>query len=259
MLILLSPAKTQNFDRVDYPAEPTQAAFLERSEKLITTLRKKSKPQLKKLLGVSDSLIDLNKKRYMDWSLPFTKDNAKPAIFVYTGDVYHKMHVADFSQEDLVYAQDNLRILSGLYGILKPMDLIQAYRLELSTKIKIGTIKNLYEFWKETITEMINEECSLYDHKVILNLASNEYVKVLDKKKLALPLIDVTFKEKKDGKYKVFGMVGRPARGLMARYLIKNKVLSLDDAKKFKDKGYSFMKSMSFEAELVFGRDWQYK
>ncbi|MCL4158479.1 UNVERIFIED_CONTAM: hypothetical protein GTU68_066433 [Idotea baltica] len=203
-------------------------------------------------MSVSENLGQLNYERNQEWNLPFTNDNARPAVFTFSGDVYRGLDAKNISSEKAVKMQDTVRIISGLYGVLKPLDLMQAYRLEMGTKLPVGKNKNLYEFWKKKVTQSLNEE--LQDDELFLNLASNEYFKAIDTKALKVPVVTANFKDLKNGEYKMISFFAKYARGLMARYIIETNANTIDDIKGFNYEGYGFSQAMSSEAELVFIR-----
>ena len=203
-------------------------------------------------MHVSDALGQLNYERNQDWQLPFTQDNARQAIYAFSGDVYRGLDAYTIPKEKIDVLQDKVRILSGLYGILKPLDLMQAYRLEMGTKLPVGTNKNLYEFWKKDIVKALNQE--LEDEEVFVNLASNEYFKAIDTKALKVPIVNIDFKEFKDGKYKIVAIYAKLARGLMARYIIDTNANTIDDLKGFTTEGYGLSDELSSENHLVFTR-----
>ncbi len=203
-------------------------------------------------MHISDALATLNYERNQAWSLPFDDSNARPAMFTFAGDVYRGLDAFTMNDEEIEFAQDYLRILSGLYGLLKPLDLMQAYRLEMGTKMPVGVKKNLYEFWKQKITKQLNEELAEYD--ILINLASNEYFKAIDTKALKATVITPVFKEFKNGQYKTIGTFAKPARGMMSRHLIDTKGTTVDDIKAFNQEGYGFSEELSSETELVFTR-----
>src|SRR5690606_12202574 len=213
---------------------------------------KKSPKVLSKLMDISGSLAELNWERNQEWSLPFTVHNARPAVYAFSGDVYRGLDAYTISQDKIDKLQDSVRILSGLYGVLKPLDLIQPYRLEMGTKFTVGKNKNLYEFWKKKVTKAINDE--LIKNELFVNLASNEYFKVIDTKSLKVPVITPVFKDFKNGQYKTIMTFAKLARGYMARYIIDNNIDSLNGLKGFNYEGYSFSEQMSKENELVFIR-----
>jgi len=203
-------------------------------------------------MKISDDLASLNYDRNQEWQPPFTLDNAKQADFSFTGEVYRGIDANSISEDKIPVLQEKLRILSGLYGLLKPLDLIQPYRLEMGTKLKVGRKENLYKFWDTTLAESLNEE--LRDGELLINLASTEYFKALPKKALKVPMITPVFKDFKNGQYKTIMTFAKKARGLMVRYIIDNNVETLEELKGFDVEGYGFSEEMSTETELVFTR-----
>ena len=252
MKLVISPAKSLDFERQLPTTKANQPQFLNQSERLNKILKKKSDKSLSKLMHISDALGQLNYERNQDWELPFTKDNARAAMYAFNGDVYRGLDAYTIPKEKIETAQNTIRILSGLYGVLKPLDLIQPYRLEMGTKLPVGKHKNLYEFWKKDITKALNNE--LEDGELFLNLASNEYFKAIDIKALKVPVINITFKEFKNGEYKIIAIFAKLARGLMARYIINTNAKTLDDVKGFNYEGYGFSNELSDENNLVFTR-----
>jgi uncharacterized protein len=252
MKLVLSPAKSLNFEGKLPTSLTTASCFLKESERLNKLLKKKSARSLSKLMSISNNLGQLNYERNQNWQLPFTKDNARPAIYAFSGDVYRGLDAYTIPKEKLEKLQDTVRIISGLYGILKPMDLMQPYRLEMGTKFPVGKHKNLYEFWKKKITQALNEE--LKDNELLLNLASKEYFKAIDGKALKVPVITASFKDFKNGEYKMIMTFAKLARGHMARYIIDTNANTIDDIKAFNYEGYGFSKAMSTNTELVFIR-----
>lgn len=252
MKLVLSPAKSLNFESELPTQNITEACFLKEAERLNKLLKKKSARSLSKLMKISDNLGQLNYERNQDWSLPFTSKNARQAIYAFSGDVYRGLDAYTIETEKLDKLQDKVRIISGLYGILKPMDLIQPYRLEMGTKFPVGKNKNLYEFWKKKVTQSLNEE--LNGGELFLNLASNEYFKAIDTKALKVPVITASFKDFKNGEYKTIMTFAKLARGFMTRYIIDTNAQTLDDIKGFNYEGYGFSESMSTDTELVFIR-----
>ena len=252
MKIILSPAKSLDFE-VKAPIEKyTQPVFLEQSQKLNNALKKKSVKQISKLMSVSDALAQLNFQRNQEWNLPFTLDNSKQAIYAFRGDVFRGFDVDTLPTTKLDQLQDKLRILSGQYGLLKPLDLMQAYRLEMSTKLKIGRKNNLYQFWDTMITDALNSE--LEDGEPLINLASAEYFKVIKPKLLKTSMITPVFKDFKNGEYKTIMTFAKLARGYMLRYIIDNDIENVEGLKGFTTEGYGFDANMSTETELVFTR-----
>ena len=252
MKLVLSPAKSLDYESKLPTSRSTEAQFLDQSERLNKLLKKKSAKSLSKLMSISDALSQLNYERNQEWEVPFTKDNARPAIYAFNGDVYRGLDAYTIPKDKIGQLQDKVRILSGLYGVLKPLDLIQPYRLEMGTKLSVGKNKNLYQFWKKDIVKSLNEE--LKDDELFLNLASNEYFKAIDTKALKVPVIDVDFKEFKNGDYKTIGIFAKLARGLMTRYIINTDAETLDDIKGFSYDNYGFSEPMSSDTKLVFTR-----
>ncbi|WP_426431054.1 peroxide stress protein YaaA [Winogradskyella sp. HB-48] len=252
MKLVLSPAKSLDFESKLPTAKTTEGCFLAEAERLNKLLKKKSAKSLSKLMSISDNLGQLNYERNQEWSLPFTKDNARQALYAFSGDVYRGLDAYTIDAKKLDKVQDTVRIISGLYGILKPLDLIQPYRLEMGTKMAVGKNKNLYEFWKKKVTQALNDE--LEDGELFLNLASNEYFKAIDTKALKVPVIDVNFKDFKNGEYKTIMTFAKLARGYMTRYIIDTDAKTLEDIKGFNYEGYGFSESLSSDKELVFVR-----
>ncbi len=252
MKLVLSPAKSLNLESKLPTSATTESCFLKESERLNKLLKKKSARSLSKLMSISNNLGQLNYERNQNWQLPFTKDNARPAIYAFSGDVYRGLDAYTIPKEKLEKLQDTVRIISGLYGILKPMDLMQPYRLEMGTKFPVGKHKNLYEFWKKKITQALNEE--LKDNELLLNLASKEYFKAIDGKALKASVITASFKDFKNGEYKMIMTFAKLARGHMARYIIDTNANTIDDIKAFNCEGYGLSKAMSSDKELVFIR-----
>jgi len=254
MLITLSPSKGQDFDAPtpsDIYSVPDQ---LEDSQLLINEAKKLDIKDVRELMTVSENISILNVERFNTWQLPFTPDNAKPALFAFKGDVYSGIQKEKYTDDDLEYAQDHLRILSGLYGALRPMDLIQPYRLEMKTKLKNPRGENLYQFWNERITDKLNEVLDSQDEKVLVNLASNEYFKSVKPKKLEGRLLDISFKETKDDKTRVIAIFAKRARGMMTDFILRNRIEHAEDIKDFGAGGYSFSRQLSSENNWVFER-----
>lgn len=252
MKLVISPAKSLDFETELPTKQHTKPEFLKQSERLNTLLKKKSAKSLSKLMSISDALGQLNYERNQSWELPFTTDNSRPAIYAFNGDVYRGLDAYTIPEEKLDTLQNTVRILSGLYGVLKPTDLMQPYRLEMGTKLPIGTKKNLYEFWKKDITKALNEE--LEDDELFLNLASNEYFKAIDAKALKVPVVTANFKDFKNGKYKVISFFAKEARGAMARYIIDTNAKTIEDLKGFNYMDYGFSEELSTANDLVFTR-----
>ena len=252
MKLVLSPAKSLDFESKIPTNQNTEACFLKQSERLNKLLKKKSAKSLSKLMKISDNLGQLNYQRNQDWQLPFTLENSRPAVYAFSGDVYRGLDAYNIPQEKIKTLQNTVRIISGLYGLLKPTDLMQPYRLEMGTKFPVGKNKNLYEFWRKTITESLNNE--LEDGELFLNLASNEYFKAIDTKALKVPVVAANFKDFKNGEYKMIMTFAKQARGFMARYVIDTNAKTIDDLKAFNYEGYNFSEPMSTDNELVFIR-----
>ena len=252
MKIVVSPAKSLNFESPLPTQVYTIPQFLKQATSIQKTLKKKKPKQLSALMDISDKLAELNWQRNQAWQTPFTPDNARPAIYAFDGDVYMGLDAYSLTEDKVVVLQDKLRILSGLYGILKPLDLIQAYRLEMGTSISIGKNKNLYEFWKKTVTQTLNKE--LQKGELFINLASNEYFSAVDTKLLKVPVITPEFRDFKDGKLKMISFFAKKARGMMVRYILDTNAESIDDLKGFNYEGYKWDAALSKENVLVFTR-----
>lgn len=254
MKIVISPAKTLDFDNAYEFNQATECVFLNESEKLVKKLKKLSSKKISELMSISPVLGQLNHDRYQTWSLPFNTTNAKPSLGVFRGDVYRGMDVLTFSDKNKDFAQKHLRILSGLYGVLKPADLIQPYRLEMGTSFSVTPkTKNLYQFWGDKITNKINEELAQGDG-VLINLASNEYFKALNTKKLKGNLITCHFKDNKGGEYKTIMTFAKMARGYMTRFIVQNELKNPEELKAFDLEGYVFNSKMSTDNEYTFTR-----
>ncbi|ALM06511.1 hypothetical protein SB49_00790 [Sediminicola sp. YIK13] len=238
MKIVLSPAKSLDFES-ELPTDKfTQPVFLKEAEALNAVLAKKKPKALSKLMDISDNLAELNWERNQNFKVPFTKENARPAIYAFSGDVYQGLDAYTIPEQQLQNLQNKVRILSGQYGILKPLDLMQPYRLEMGTQLKIGRKKNLYEYWKKQLTAHLNEE--LGDEELFVNLASNEYFSVIDKKSLKVPIITPVFKDWKNDKLKVISFFAKKARGSMVRYILDSNAETLEDIRAFDVDGYSY-------------------
>ncbi len=254
MLTVLSPAKTLDLETPAFSTH-TQPEFLKNAQQLNTELRGYSVTQLQTLMGLSEKLATLNVDRNQAWKPPFTAKNARSAIRAFQGEVYVRLDAKTFTQADLAFAQDHLRILSGLYGLLRPLDLMQAYRLEMGTSLKTDAGKGLYAFWGDSITQSLNNSLAGEKKPVVINLASNEYSKAITRKTLNAELITPVFKEKKGDGYKVIAILAKRARGLMARHIIKKKLKTPTGLKKFSADGYAYQPNLSTETEWVFTRD----
>ncbi|MEM7163430.1 MAG: peroxide stress protein YaaA [Bacteroidota bacterium] len=256
MLIVLSPAKRLDFDSVPKTDKFSMPDFLEESEYLVGKLKKLSSRQIEKLMGVSADIAHLNEDRFKSWSLPFNEDNARPAVLAFKGDVYLGMQAEKFSKKDLNFAQKHLRILSGLYGLLRPLDLMQAYRLEMGTKFKVTSAKtNLYKFWDTKITLAIQETMEEMGSEDLINLASNEYFKSVKPKILNKNIITPIFKDEKNGEFKVIQFFAKKARGFMASFIIKNQIKNTEELKAFNVEGYSYNPRLSVGNDWVFTRE----
>ena len=254
MLITLSPSKGQDFSEPPLSKKYSKPADIKESELLIKQLKKINSAQIQELMSVSENIASLNVGRFKSFSTPFTMKNSKQAIFAFKGDVYSGLELNGFTEDDYAYAQDHLRILSGLYGCLRPLDLIQPYRLEMKTKLKNDRGENLYQFWDERITKRINKELKKQKEAVLINLASNEYFKAVKPKLLEGRLLNINFKETKAGKTRVVAIFAKRARGMMADYIIRNRIEKSEDIKKFKLGGYKFNKKLSDEKQWTFER-----
>ena len=252
MKIIISPAKSLDFETPVATSLHTQPQFLEDSVKLNKKLKTLSRKKIGEFMGISKELSELNYQRNQDWSIPFTPENAKQAIFAFTGEVFRGIDVNSLAAEKLPILQDRLRILSGLYGLLKPLDLMQPYRLEMGKRLKIGRAENLYKFWGDKIANTLNAEIA--DDELFVNLASSEYFKAVNQKVLKVPMITPVFKDFKNGQYKTIMTFAKKARGLMVRYIIDNDSTTIEDLKGFDIDGYGFSQEFSTETELVFTR-----
>lgn len=257
MLIVISPSKSQDFSDQEFNVKnipKTEPELLEDSKVLINELKQKSPEDIARLMDLSENLATLNYSRYQNFSPPFTERNAKPALFAFQGDVYTDIEIDQYSEEDFEFAQDHLRIISGLYGLLKPLDLIQPYRLEMKIKLNTPDSNDLYEFWGDKITRLLNENLAAINAKALINLASNEYFKAIDQKKLQGKVITPEFKEFKQGQYKVVAVYAKRARGMMTNFIIKNKITDPEQIKTFNEAGYEYHENMSTDDKWVFIR-----
>ena len=262
MYFLLSPAKSLNEKDVvpvnlgNYYSQPE---LIEHSQVLMKNLKAKEPIDLQELMSISDDLAQLNAKRNQDWAWsenePFTDNNAKPAGYLFDGDVYSGLDMYHMDKETAIYVNEHLGILSGLYGVLKPLDLIQPYRLEMGTKLKNERGDNLYEFWGEAVTDAINARMADSDDKVLVNLASNEYFKVIKKKALNAEIITPRFEDEKNGHYKVISFYAKKARGLMVKYAADNKLTNVGQLKQFDLAGYYYVDELSDDKTWTFRRD----
>lgn len=255
MLMVISPAKTLDFETPAITGRSTAPEFIDQSKQLVEQLRALSPTDISGLMGISDALGELNFERFLNWHAPFTRDNAKQALLAFRGDVYTGLDADSFGDEDFRFAQQHLRILSGLYGLLKPLDLIQPYRLEMGTRFANNRGDNLYQFWGDSLTEAANRQLKKLGSEVLLNLASNEYFKALNQSALAGDVITPVFKDLKGDKYKIVSFFAKKARGMMAAYVIKHRITDVDAIKKFRQGGYRYNAAVSTAREWVFTRD----
>ena len=249
MIVVLSPSKSMDMEQANH-ADFTQPQFPEQSQKLISTVRKLSKPELMEFMEISEKLAELNHQRFIDWKPPFSTANAKQALLAFTGDVYDGLNANTLKKRDITFAQNHLRILSGLYGLLKPLDLIQPYRLEMGRPLETRGAKNLYEFWKSAITEELNQTKG----DLLINLASQEYFKAIDKRALNKHVIAPVFKDEKKGTFKIISFFAKKARGTMARYIIENRVKDAAGLLDFAVNGYAYNAELSKPDSPVFTR-----
>lgn len=254
MLILISPAKTLDYQSPLATERFTQPALLEHSQQLIKTARTLSAPQIKKLMGISDKLADLNATRFHDWQPDFTPENARQALLAFKGDVYTGLQAETFSDADFDFAQKHLRMLSGLYGVLRPLDLMQPYRLEMGIRFENERGKDLYQFWGDIITDTLNEALAQQGDEIVVNLASDEYFRAVRPKKLNARIIKPVFLDEKNGTFKVISFYAKKARGLMSRYIIEQRLTKPEQLTGFNREGYFFDEAASTPDELVFKR-----
>ncbi|PNH80434.1 peroxide stress protein YaaA [Vibrio diazotrophicus] len=257
MLIVVSPAKTLDYESPLPTTRFTQPELTSHSAELIKVCRTLTPQDIADLMKVSDKIAGLNVARFEQWTETFTPDNSRPAIFAFKGDVYTGLEAETLSEADLDYAQTHLRMLSGLYGLLKPLDLMQPYRLEMGTKLGNERGSNLYQFWGNIITDKLNEAIKAQEDNVLINLASNEYFKAVKPKALDAQVITPVFKDCKNGQYKVISFFAKKARGMMARYIIENRIESVKQLESFDTAGYYYCAAESTAAELVFKREEQ--
>ena len=254
MISILSPAKKLDEKAINKIDEYSQPELIEESKVLIDELRNLTPSDIKKLMGVSQSIAELNFERFARWNPPFTPDNAKQAVFMFNGQAYLGLEAESLNKDTLKFAQDHVRILSGLYGVLKPLDLIQPYRLEMSTKLNNPRGSSLYEFWGNKITEKLNEYLATHKSKVLINLASDEYYKAVNSSKVEGEIITPVFKENKGQQYKTIAVYAKKARGLMTRFIIENRIEEPEALKSFESEGYSYNPNLSTKNEWVFTR-----
>ena len=255
MFALISPAKRLNEDPWnDEALSCTQPALLEQALGLVDVCRELSPPDLQRLMKISEPLAELNFTRFQDFSAPFSAGNAKPAGLTFAGDTYVGLAAETFDEQDWAFAQEHLGILSGLYGLLRPLDFMQAYRLEMGTRLQTARGKSLYDYWGQRVTELVNERTAQHADRRVINLASKEYIKVVDPRSLAASGITMTFKEVKQGKARVIGLFAKKARGSMARWMVKHRVERAEDLRAFDEGGYEFRPDLSSDVEWVYTR-----
>ncbi|MCH1485665.1 MAG: peroxide stress protein YaaA [Flavobacteriaceae bacterium] len=252
MKILLSPAKSLDYKSELPTLKTSEGCFLNEAQYLNKILKEKSPKDLSDLMGISSSLGELNFQRNNSWSLPFSPKNARQSIYAFSGDVYRGLDSYTIGEDKIDFMQKSVRIISGLYGLLKPLDLIQPYRLEMGTKMRVDDNKNLYEYWRQKITSQLNKE--LADDEPVLNLASNEYFKAIDSKVVKTGIYTANFKQLKNGEYKTIAIFSKKARGLMTRFIIDNNITDVNDLKSFNYDNYIFHESLSSEKEFIFTR-----
>ncbi len=255
MLMVISPAKTLDYESAPVTARFTQPEFLDHSQELVAQLRDFTPAQIAELMHLSDKLAGLNAARFGSWTPAFDTQNAKQALLAFKGDVYTGLDAESFTEADFDFAQQHLRMLSGLYGLLRPLDLMMPYRLEMGTKLANARGKDLYAFWGEHISEWLNQALAAQGDDVLLNLASNEYFGAVKRKVLKARIIDTEFKDLKNGQYKIISFYAKKARGLMARHVIRERVTDPQHLKDFDDQGYRFSAKDSSADKLVFLRD----
>ncbi len=253
--MLLSPSKTLDETPVAPPYPVSVPEFLDDTMELHSIMKRLSADKIKELMKVSDKIAELNRARYQMHRTPFTEANAKAALFMFKGDVYDAMPVGEYTRDDLAFATQHLRMLSGYYGLLRPCDLIQPYRLEMGTKLPNKRGKDLYVFWEDKISEAINQATKKQSSPLVVNLASEEYFKAVKPKLLNAPLVNAQFRDEKGGEYKIIGFFAKRARGMMADYIIRNRITSLDDMRGFDVAGYRYDKSSSDDQTMTFLRD----
>ncbi len=255
MLIIISPAKTLDFsEETRFTDSFSQPEMLQESQLLIRQLAKMSENKISKLMNISDKLAALNHERYQRFSVPFSPVNAKQALLAFRGDVYLGFDLQNYSEADYAFAQDRLRILSGLYGLLKPLDLIQPYRLEMGTQLKTRRGKDLYAFWGGRITKQLQAAMEAADTDILINLASHEYFKSVRQDKLKGRIITPIFKEERDGQLKMISLFAKKARGLMSNFAIKHRLTDVEELKHFREEGYTFRPGESSESQWLFAR-----
>ena len=257
MLALISPAKTLDYESALPTDQHTLPRLLDHSQELIDVSRKLSASDIASLMSVSEKIANLNAERFRDWNSNFNFSNARQALFAFKGDVYTGLDAYSLNDQQINYAQKHLRMLSGLYGLLRPLDLMMPYRLEMGTKLQNPRGHNLYEFWGNEITQMINQDLEASNSELLVNIASEEYYKSVKESKIQAQIVKPVFLDQKNGKYKVISFYAKKARGLMARYILENQIERAEDLKAFNTDGYYFDADSSLKGELVFKRDEQ--
>ena len=255
MLIVISPAKTLDYETPSITNRYSQSDYLQEAQQLIEQMRRFSAEEISTIMAVSDKIAQLNASRFKQWCTPFAPDNAKQAILAFKGDVYSGLDANSFNDGDFQFAQQHLRILSGLYGLLRPLDLMQPYRLEMGRKIETMRGKNLYQFWGDIITTDINQQMLQSNSDYLINLASNEYFKAVKPASIQGEIITPLFKDYKNGSYKIVGVYAKKARGKLSRYIIKNRLSSPEELKSFVDDGYRFNSQLTQGNQWVFSRN----
>ncbi len=254
MLIVVSPAKKLDFESENTSSELMPPRFLAEAKKLARDAKKLKSHDLQAMMGISEQLADLNVARYKAFKTPFTSANARPAIDAFQGDVYVGFDAKSLSDADRVFTNEHIRILSGLYGLLNPLDLMQAYRLEMGTRFANERGKNLYEFWDDRIAKAIDKDLKTHEHPVLINLASNEYFKAVPAKFLKAPVITPVFQDVKDGRARVISFLAKKARGMMARYVVDNRLVEPESLKMFSGGGYRYDAASSDDSRWIFSR-----
>ncbi|OIQ67868.1 hypothetical protein GALL_505510 [mine drainage metagenome] len=254
MLLVLSPAKSLDYETQATLADHTLPQFVQQSAELIELLKPKSPAQIAELMDLSDALATLNVARYGAWSKKFSRHNSKQAVLAFNGDVYEGLDAKTLSAKDLAWAQDHVAILSGLYGVLRPLDWMQPYRLEMGTKLPNARGKDLYAFWGDSLAAYINEQLAGDPHPLLLNLASHEYFKAVNRKALKVPVVECVFEDWKAGAWKIISFHAKRARGLMARHVIKHQIKSAKGLQRFDSEGYGYDAAASSPERLVFRR-----
>lgn len=254
MLIITSPAKTLDFKSNWNKELAKNGRFIKEAVELVSSLSQLSQKQLQNLFGVSEKIAKLNYERYQAWEEVHNTENSKPAILVYDGDIYKELRRDQYQQPEIKYAQNSLRIISGLYGILRAYDLIQPYRLEMKTKLKTKKAQDLYDFWGTKLTDQLNEDVKLYGSSYLVNLASNEYAKAVDLKKINCDVLEIEFRQKHGGELKNYGILAKKARGMMIDFMIKNKVRTPEELQAFAREGYKYTETKA--GKLFFVKDY---